>query len=246
MRQSERASSSRWSGGSSAGPAIWTPRAGVEAVSLRIRGSSNSASTSSARPRPRAPIARHVHVDRGRRPLPLRNPASWTLGDGRARAGTGSCIQTRKMRLVHDSGLASLEPVVEPAQALLQEADRRPGNPTLGIVVRPRPDQALARPAVPARKRGSRWCSRRSSRRPCRPDSGSRRSPRTRSLASRTRRGADGRARPRCSAASPAAARATSPAIGRRRCRDPAGGRCSASIVDAHESMSAPSTQPPR
>ena len=49
-------------------------------------------------------------------------------------------------RLVHDPRLDALEVLVEPAQALLQEADGRAGLAVLGEGVRPRPDEPLARP----------------------------------------------------------------------------------------------------
>src|SRR5262249_5027658 len=48
-------------------------------------------------------------------------------------------------RLVHDPGVDALEPVVPPAQALLEEANGWPGwDRLVGIVVRPGHDQALA------------------------------------------------------------------------------------------------------
>ena len=45
--------------------------------------------------------------------------------------------------LVHDPGVDILEPVVPPAQRLLQEADRRIGNREVRILVHPRPQQRL-------------------------------------------------------------------------------------------------------
>ena len=48
-------------------------------------------------------------------------------------------------RLVHDPRLDALQVLVEPAQALLQEADRRAGLAVLREGVRPRADEALAR-----------------------------------------------------------------------------------------------------
>ena len=48
-------------------------------------------------------------------------------------------------RLVHDARRLALQPMVPPAQHLLQEADLRAGLGEVRIGVRPRPDQALAR-----------------------------------------------------------------------------------------------------
>ena len=48
-------------------------------------------------------------------------------------------------RLVHDARRLALQPVVPPAQHLLQEADLRAGLGEVRIGMRPRPDQALAR-----------------------------------------------------------------------------------------------------
>src|SRR6516162_11366749 len=47
--------------------------------------------------------------------------------------------------LVHHAGIDALEPMVPPAQHLLEESDLRAGQREVGITVRPRPDQALAR-----------------------------------------------------------------------------------------------------
>ena len=48
-------------------------------------------------------------------------------------------------RLVHDARVAALQPMVPPAQHLLQEADLRPGPREMRIGMRPRSDQPLAR-----------------------------------------------------------------------------------------------------
>ncbi len=48
-------------------------------------------------------------------------------------------------RLGHDAGVASLQPVVPPAQLFAQEADGRPGLSNVRILVRPGADEALPR-----------------------------------------------------------------------------------------------------
>ena len=50
-----------------------------------------------------------------------------------------------QLRLVHDAGVDPLEPMVPPAEALLKEADRRPGLREMRIFMCPWPHQALAR-----------------------------------------------------------------------------------------------------
>src|SRR5205823_4224289 len=48
-------------------------------------------------------------------------------------------------RLVHDSGLDTLQPFVPPAKALLQESDLRTRLRKMRILMGPGPDQALGR-----------------------------------------------------------------------------------------------------
>ena len=106
------------------------------------------------------------------------------------------------------SGVDALQPVVPPAQALLEEADRGPGLAVLREGVRPRADQALARAGQPLdqARDGVRVAVRpaadRVDRRPR-----SRRSPRTPSPGASSRRGAGARARPRPSRACAPSAR---------------------------------------
>src|SRR6185312_154955 len=50
-----------------------------------------------------------------------------------------------QLRLTHDPGVPPLQPLVPPAQALLQEADLRAGAGEVRVLVRPRADQALGR-----------------------------------------------------------------------------------------------------
>ena len=98
-------------------------------------------------------------------------------------------------RLVHDPGVAALEVLVPPADALLQEADLRSGSPDLGPHVPPRPDEPLARA-----RRGSPAAGRprRRTRRPTRTPRGPAprcpRSARPRSRGASSRRGAGGAA----------------------------------------------------
>src|SRR3954469_13175937 len=47
--------------------------------------------------------------------------------------------------LVHHAGIDTLEPIIPPAQHLLQEADLRAGTREMRIPVCPRSDQTLAR-----------------------------------------------------------------------------------------------------
>ena len=142
-----------------------------------------------ARPPPSGELP-DARVDARRRPRLLGHPAARPHLVGRPRLDR-VLHPDAQHRLVHDAGLDALEPVVEPAHALLQEADRRPGRAVLGERVRPRPDQPLAR-ARRARRAGAgpRSCSRRQSRRPRRPGTRSRSSPRRPSRASSTRRAA--------------------------------------------------------
>src|SRR5437870_8268865 len=55
-------------------------------------------------------------------------------------------------RLIHDAGIDALEPIVPPAQHLLQEADLRAGTRKMRIPVCPRPDETLARYAQSLKK----------------------------------------------------------------------------------------------
>ncbi len=98
-------------------------------------------------------------------------------------------------RLVHDAGVIALQPVVPPAQGLLQIADRRARHAAMRIGVGPRADQRLAAATdSPRAAAGRRWNSRPPSRRRHRPGIDARRSPRRPSRASSRRRGADARA----------------------------------------------------
>ena len=87
-------------------------------------------------------------VDARRRPAGFRYPAART------------CLVTRRRRdrflhpdaqhgLVHDPGRLALQPVVPPAQRFLKEPDGRPGHAEMRILVRPGPDQPLARYVEP-------------------------------------------------------------------------------------------------
>ena len=50
-----------------------------------------------------------------------------------------------QQRLAHDARVSTLQPVIPPAQHLLQEADLRAGLGEVRILVRPRADEALLR-----------------------------------------------------------------------------------------------------
>ena len=84
-------------------------------------------------------------LDARRRPRVLGDPAPRDLvHPGRRRHGL--LHPDAQHRLVHDAGVHALQPVVPPAQRLLQEADRRARRDVVRERVRPRADQPLARP----------------------------------------------------------------------------------------------------
>ena len=83
-----------------------------------------------------------------RRPRRLGHPAPGALRVMRGRRHVVLHPHAQP-RLVHDPRLDALEVLVEPAQALLQEADRRAGFAVLREGVRPRADEALARAGQP-------------------------------------------------------------------------------------------------
>ena len=146
--------------------AVGAPAPASSPVVCGLRCSiARSATVSPAGTSPSAPSIQTALADRVRRPRALGHPAARPLG---VVAGRRDALlhPGAQHRLVHDAGLDALQPVVPPAQALLQEADRRPGLAVLREVVRPRADQALARAGQRWRAAaGSRSCSRRPSRR---------------------------------------------------------------------------------
>ena len=81
-------------------------------------------------------------ADRGRRPGALGHPAAGPLHLSGGRRH-GLLHPDAEGGLVHDPGVLALEPLVPPAQALLEEADRRSGLDLVRERVRPRADQAL-------------------------------------------------------------------------------------------------------
>ncbi len=85
-----------------------------------------------------------LHLDARRGPAGLGDPAAGPLVVGHLRRG--ALLQPDAVRgLGHDAAVDALEPVVPPAQRLLQEADLRAGPREMRIAVRPGPDQALSR-----------------------------------------------------------------------------------------------------
>ena len=80
---------------------------------------------------------------RYRRPLRLGHPTTRDLGVTHRRRQR-LLDPGAQHRLGHDAGVDALQPVVEPAGHLLQEADGGLGRPRLRPGVRPRADQALA------------------------------------------------------------------------------------------------------
>ena len=86
-----------------------------------------------------------------------------------------SVIQARSIGSSMIAGVAALQPVVPPAQHLLQEADLRARAARNADRHAPRARSApCAAPSDARAGAGSRWCSRRSSRRPHRPGTRSR------------------------------------------------------------------------
>ena len=125
--------------------AVGTPRAGVGAGRL------SAADTYRELARQR----QLTRVDRRRGPLRLGHPAARPLGV--VVGGRQHVLDPGAQRgLVHDPGVDALEPVVPPAQALLEEADRRAGLAVLREGVRPGPDKALARAGQACHEAGHR------------------------------------------------------------------------------------------
>ena len=187
-------------------------------------------------------------LDVRRRPALLGDPAARPLAAWRAPGVTGSCIQTRRSRLVRRSRCRS--PLSHWSHQRRHSWRKPIAGPRLDLVrerVRPRAEQAL-RPARPARPGAGTPppSSRPPSRRSRRPGTGSRRSPRTPSPASSSRLGAGGgatRARTarRCRCRSSQASRQPSPAT------SGSGAIALNDSIDApHESISSASTAPPR
>ena len=87
----------------------------------------------------------------GRRPGWFRHPASGPL---RAEdfGRHGLLHPGAQHRLVHNAGLDALEPVIPPAQALLQKADGRTGHAHFREIVRPGANQPFARPGQPGQQ----------------------------------------------------------------------------------------------
>ena len=128
-----------------------------------------------------------------RGPLRLRHPAPRRLvvvrGGGQRLLHPGA-----QDRLVHDAGRFALQPMIPPAQALLQEADRRPGLRHMRD--KRAPMARSVRAAAPSARRagaGSRSCRSPPSRRRRTRHIRSRKSPRRRSPAANKRRGAGAR-----------------------------------------------------
>ena len=81
---------------------------------------------------------------RSRRPDRLRDPSART--DRVVAPGRHLLLhEGAQHRLLHDPGVLALEPVVPPAQALLQIADRRPRDGLVPVLVPPRADEPEAR-----------------------------------------------------------------------------------------------------
>src|SRR5579863_4886532 len=57
--------------------------------------------------------------------------------------------------LTHHAGIDALEPVIPPAQHLLQETDRRTRKRKMRISVRPRPDETFARSGQSLKQAGN-------------------------------------------------------------------------------------------
>ena len=96
----------------------------------------------SDRARPRQMQQHRLPVPR--RPRCLGDPAARPLGIGRRRPHA-FLHPGAQHRLVHDAGVDALQPVIPPAQRLLQEADLRARLRHMRIGMRPWPDQALLR-----------------------------------------------------------------------------------------------------
>ncbi len=87
-------------------------------------------------------VGRRRHVGRG--PGGLGHPAALALRVTACWRGVVLHEETQH-GLVHDAGVAALEPVVPPAQRLLQPADGGAGHADMRVFVRPGADEALAR-----------------------------------------------------------------------------------------------------
>ena len=142
MKLSERPSSARWSTAASASlpSAHHTPLSRPQSRSVEIssRCSPRSGSSSST-PSPSQSV-RSLDLRRG--PSALGHPAAGPLHVARGRRH-GLLHPHAQGRLLRDPRVLALQPLVPPAQALLEEADRGTGLDLVRERVRPRPDQPL-------------------------------------------------------------------------------------------------------
>ncbi len=93
------------------------------------------------------PAARQIErppLDRCRWPARLRHPAARNLLVKRRRT-IALLHPDPEHGLIHDPGLDPLQPFVPPAQGFLEKTDGRAGHADRRVLMRPRPDQPLAR-----------------------------------------------------------------------------------------------------
>ena len=134
------------------------PRRGTRGRSRARRAASRDGRAAAGAPgasveRPVSEAERPV-VAPDRRPRVLGTPSAPAARRSGPARSTGSCIQARSIGSSMTPVSTPLQPVIPPAHALLQEADRGSGHALVRERVRPRPDQAL--PRAPARPSSSR------------------------------------------------------------------------------------------
>src|SRR5947199_10667182 len=92
--------------------------------------------------------------DARRGPFCFRHPAAGALFMKRPRRDALLHPDTQH-RLRHNGRVGALQPVIPPAERLLQESDRWTGHAVMRIEMRPGSDEAFARALSPANSRGT-------------------------------------------------------------------------------------------